>query len=209
MHDVLAHRISLLSVHAGALAYRTAQAESGQGRALSGAEVTGAVRVIRDSAHQALAELGEVLSVLRADQPDGDGRGAPQPMLADLPRLVEEARSAGQRVTLELDPALTNGRQPRPQDQRTVYRVVQEGLTNARKHAPDARVVVRVAGEPGTGLAVAVTNPLPVGVAAVEIPGAGAGLTGLAERVGLDGGTLDHGPVDGAFRLAARLPWQA
>jgi signal transduction histidine kinase len=207
MHDVLAHRISLLSVHAGALAYRTAQAESGHGRALSAPEVTGAVQVIRDSAHQALAELGEVLSVLRADQPDGGGRGAPQPLLADLPRLVEEARAAGQRVTLELDPALGNGRGPRPQEQRTVYRVVQEGLTNARKHAPDARVAVRVAGEPGTGLAVAVTNPLPVGVAAVEIPGAGAGLTGLAERVGLDGGTLEHGPVDGAFRLAAQLPW--
>ncbi|MGH3682780.1 MAG: sensor histidine kinase, partial [Natronosporangium sp.] len=66
---------------------------------------------------------------------------------------------------------------------------------------------VRVCGAPGSGLQVAVTNPLPLGVTAVEIPGAGAGLTGLAERVALDGGTLEHGAVDGTFRLAARLPW--
>lgn len=121
---------------------------------------------------------------------------------------MAEARAAGQSVTLELDPALA-GAPPRPQEQRTVYRVVQEGLTNARKHAPHAPVAVRVAGQPGSGLAVAVTNPLPAGLADAGIPGTGAGLAGLAERVALDGGTLRHGTVDGGFRLAVQLPWHA
>jgi signal transduction histidine kinase len=211
MHDVLAHRISLLSVHAGALAYRTAQAENGRGTPLAAAEVTEAIQVIRDSAHRALAELGEVLAVLRADEPGGraPGREAPLPLLADLPRLVEEARAAGQRVSMELDGVRSATPPPRTQEQRTAYRVVQEGLTNARKHAPDAPVEVRVGGAPGDGLAVTVTNPLPGAAAAAPIPGAGAGLAGLAERVALDGGTLEHGPVEGAFRLAARLPWRA
>jgi signal transduction histidine kinase len=212
MHDVLAHRISLLSVHAGALAYRTEQTEHGRGKPMAPAEVAEAILVIRDNAHQALTELGEVLAVLRADEPGdagaGVGRGAPQPLLSDLPRLVGEAQAAGQQVTMELDGVRTATPPPRTQEQRTAYRVIQEGLTNARKHAPDAPVTVRVAGSPGEGLAVTVTNPLPDRTAAVAIPGAGAGLAGLAERVALDGGTLEHGLYGGAFRLVARLPWR-
>lgn len=204
MHDVLAHRISLLSVHAGALAYRTAQAGAGAARGLTAEELAEAAQVIRDNAHLALTELGEVLSVLRGGDPEPAGR-TPPPLLSDLPRLAEEAVAAGQRVSLDLadlpEPA------PRPQEQRTVYRVVQEGLTNARKHAPGAPVAVRVAGDPGTGLEVTVTNPLPDGVVGPPVPGAGTGLTGLSERVALDGGTLDHGPAGGVFRLRARLPW--
>jgi signal transduction histidine kinase len=231
MHDVLAHRISLLSVHAGALAYRTAQTERGHGSPPAAGEVAEAVRVIRDNAHQALTELGEVLAVLRADEPD-DGRAAPLPLLTDLPRLVDEARAAGQSVTVDLDGIRSASLAPRAQEQRTAYRVVQEGLTNARKHAPDAPVAVRVVGAPGSGLDVTVTNPLPDRSGAVtasrprsgsrprddsggdgpgggvQIPGAGVGLAGLAERVTLDGGTLEHGPVDGTFRLAAHLPWR-
>lgn len=207
MHDVLAHRISLLSVHAGALAYRTAQTEQGRGSPLASAEVAEAVRVIRDNAHQALTELGEVLTVMRADELD-DGRAAPMPLLTDLPRLVDEARSAGQTITVDIDGVQAAEPPPRPQEQRTAYRVVQEGLTNARKHAPDAPVAVRVGGAPGDGLEVTVANPLPDRPSDGEIPGAGAGLTGLAERVALDGGTLEHGQVDGTFQLAARLPWR-
>jgi signal transduction histidine kinase len=207
MHDVLAHRISLLSVHAGALAYRTAQAEAGAGPALAAAEVADAVGVIRDNAHRALAELGEVLTVLRSgDAPDGTER--PPPRLADLPRLVAEARTAGQRVDVAGAEAVSVAAAPRPQVQRTAYRVVQEGLTNARKHAPGVAARVRLARADGDWLEVSVTNPLPAGGAAT-IPGTGAGLAGLAERVALDGGTLDHGAADGLFRLVARLPWQA
>ncbi|GAA1896481.1 histidine kinase [Streptomyces sodiiphilus] len=205
MHDVLAHRISLLSVHAGALAYRTGDA-AGSAAPLSGAEVHRSAQIIRDNAHQALEELREVLTVLRGT--GGElGSARPQVALADIAGLVEEARRSGQPVELEERCAAGAGGGPRPQVQRTAYRVVQEGLTNARKHAPGARVTVSVTGEPGTGLTVRVANPLPVGVTQAEIPGAGAGLTGLEERVGLDGGELEHGSTDGTFLLLARLPW--
>nr|WP_223830252.1 histidine kinase [Nocardiopsis quinghaiensis] len=212
MHDVVAHRMSLLSVHVGALAYRTERAEQGRAHPLDPAELGSAVRVIRDNAHQALEELGGILSVLRsADTVSGEdeehaGTAVPQPpVLADVTRLVEEAARAGQRVGHVLD--VPDGAEPPGQVRRTAYRVVQEGLTNTRKHAPGARVEVRISGGPGRDLEVSVANPLPVGTAPAEIPGAGAGLTGLSERVALDGGALAHGPSDGVFRLAATLPW--
>ncbi len=91
--------------------------------------------------------------------------------------------------------------------QRTVYRVVQEGLTNVRKHAPGARTTVEVSGAPGKGLEVVVVNALPVGRTGHEVPGTGAGLAGLTERVRLDGGSLEYGPEEGRFRLAVVLPW--
>lgn len=215
MHDVLAHRMSLLSVHAGALAYRVRRSEQGQAPPPTAEELGAAVGVIRDNAHRALDELGGVLAVLRAADtgPGEDGTGAregagtapPQPTLADLERLLREATGSGQRVSARLE--LPGDAVPGDRVGRSAYRVVQEGLTNARKHAPGARVEVRVQGGPGRALAVSVRNPLPVGVAAAEIPGAGAGLTGLAERVRLDGGTLTHGSRRGVFRLDAELPW--
>lgn len=219
MHDVLAHRISLLSVHAGALAYRTRRSDAGDGPELSSAEIADSAQVIRDNAHQALEELRDVLYVLRTDTQDG-GTPPPQPTMADLKSLVEEARAAGQSVDFRTDGTRetdetrettgTDTGSPRPQLQRTAYRVIQEGLTNARKHAPGSHVTVRVyTGDPRTEMTVEVSNPLPAGVSGTRIPGAGAGLTGLHERVELDGGTLRHGSDDGAFTLRARLPWHA
>jgi signal transduction histidine kinase len=93
---------------------------------------------------------------------------------------------------------------------RTAYRIVQEGLTNARKHAPAAAVEVRVTGEPGADLVLEVASRRAVGDAAPRepLPGSGTGLIGLAERVALGGGTLQHGPEDGGdFVLRATLPW--
>ena len=205
MHDVLAHRISLLSVHAGALAYRSRQHDTGSAPGLSTAEVAESARIIRDNAHQALEELHDVLRVLRAD----DGGTAPQPRMADLRRLAEEARAAGQPVDFHngLDGPAADAL--RPQLQRTAYRVVQEGLTNARKHAPGTHVAVRLTGTPGSALTVEVANPAPDQESAPRVPGAGAGLVGLAERVELDGGTLEHGRMGGVFTLRARLPWAA
>jgi signal transduction histidine kinase len=200
MHDVLAHRISLLSVHAGALAYRTSRPD---GPELSRAEVAASAQIIRDNGHQALEELQEVLRVLRAD----DQSTAPQPRMVDLPNLVDEARASGQSVAVRDEVGAADTL--RPNLQRTVYRVVQEGLTNARKHAPGAPVTVRLTGAPGDALIVEVGNPLPAHATPAHIPGAGAGLVGLAERVELDGGRLDHGSADGAFTLRARLPWPA
>ncbi|WP_203700377.1 sensor histidine kinase [Asanoa iriomotensis] len=205
MHDTLAHRISLISVHAGALAYRTAQAEAGAGRPLEAGDVGAAIDVIHGNARRALVELGDVLEVLRAGEEEPAG---PQPRIADIDRLVADAEAVGQRVsmTVECEPTETL----RAAVQRTVYRTVQEGLTNARKHAPGAKVEVRVAGAPGEGVVATVSNPLAPGSAPGNaIPGAGVGLAGLAERVALDGGTLEHGAERGCFRLVTRLPWPA
>lgn len=207
MHDVVAHRMSLLSVHAGALAYRTERSEAGEAEPLKPAEVGAAARVIRDNAHRVLDELSGILAVLRSGDLTGEDedQAVPQPLLTDVSRLVAEAVAAGERVTYTSD--LPEGVEPRDQVQRTAYRVVQEGLTNTRKHAPGAKVSVTVSGAPGHSLVVAVSNVLPVGKADQEIPGAGAGLAGLAERVHLDGGRLRHGPAHGRFRLTAVLPW--
>src|SRR5690606_11458592 len=140
------------------LGYQTDRARDGSGTPLDAAEVAEAVSVIRENADAAVAELGEVLDVLRWT--DADTR-APQPRLARLPALVEEARTAGQDVVFEPGDVLGHATDLRPQAQRTVYRVVQEGLTNARKHAPGMPATVRLAGAPGEELSVTVTNPLP------------------------------------------------
>jgi len=94
--------------------------------------------------------------------------------------------------------------------ERTAYRVVQEGLTNARKHAPGEPVQVVLDGRPGERLLIDIRNPLGDGHAAPPaITGSGTGLIGLTERIRLAGGKLDHQVTDGEFRLAARLPWPA
>jgi signal transduction histidine kinase len=196
MHDVLAHRISLVSLHAGALEYA---------RSSSPEEVARAAGVIRGAAHQALEDLREVIGVLREDS-GGDPPERPQPTLADLDALLEESRAAGMRV--RSGDRTAEGPVP-TSIARSAYRVVQEGLTNARKHAPGCAVEVAVSGSAGAGLTVEVRNPLPVGRAGTEIPGAGTGIVGLTERVGLAGGRLEHGPVDGQWRLRAWLPWPA
>jgi signal transduction histidine kinase len=203
MHDVLGHRLSLLSVHAGALEFRPdAPAE----------EVARAAKVIRENAHQALQDLREVIGVLRA--PVGE---LPQPTLADVRQLVAESGRAGMRVALREE---TSGAVP-DLTGRTAYRIVQEALTNARKHAPGTEVQVSLTGSPGAGLTVEVGNDAPTaapGPATASVPdpgpapdpGAGQGLVGLAERVALAGGRLEHGPTDeGGWRLAAWLPWPA
>jgi signal transduction histidine kinase len=205
MHDTLAHRISLISVHAGALAYRSAQAEAGAGRPLEAGDVGAAIEVIHGNARRALVELGDVLEVLRTDVGEAE---PPQPQIGDINRLVADAEAVGQRVSVTVECVPTETL--RAAVQRTVYRTVQEGLTNARKHAPGAKVEVTVTGAPGEGVVASVSNPLPAGTPPVStIPGAGVGLAGLAERVALDGGTLEHGPADGCFRLVTRLPWPA
>lgn len=196
MHDVLAHRISLLAVHAGALEVRRSAPE----------EERAAAGVIRQSAYAALEDLREVIRMLREDRTADADR--PQPVLADVPALVEQSRQAGMRVDLTGEPRGV----PDPIG-RHAYRIVQEGLTNARKHAPGALVRVRLSTveEDGRALAVEVINALPARVGAgAALPGAGSGLIGLRERVYLVGGRLEHGLTpDGRFRLYARLPWRA
>jgi signal transduction histidine kinase len=202
MHDVLAHRLTLLSLHAGAVELWPDAPPS---------EIARAAGVIRDTAHGALEDLREVIGVLRvgpADDLAGGGPERPQPTLVDLPVLIDASRQAGTRVVtewgvgdLEAVPDAVG---------RTAYRIVQEGLTNARKHAPHADVSVAVGGRAGDGLTVEVRNPWPSDAGTMTAMGAGMGLIGLAERTGLVGGRLEHGrSTSGEFRLWAWLPWPA
>ncbi len=193
MHDVLAHRMSLVSLHAGVLEVRTdARPE----------EVATAAGVIRANAHEALQELRAVIGVLRADVSGGPER--PQPGLPDIPELIEDAGATGMRVRYT-GPAL--GTRPSALAGRTAYRIVQEGLTNARKHAPGAAVQVLVDGGDGERLRVRITNPFPLPAARLDVPGAGLGLVGLSERVALAGGRFEYGPDADGFRVEAWLPW--
>lgn len=200
MHDVLAHRLSLLAVHAGALEFR-ADAPAG--------DVARAAAVVRATAHDALQELRDVVAVLRDDAPDNRDPAAagperPQPTLADLAGLLAEARSAGTRVRSSVG---LDGPGPGRAAGRAAYRIIQESLTNARKHVPESPVDIDVSGAPDTGLAVDVRTRLAVDRAADPVPGAGAGLIGLAERATLLGGRLSAGPAGGDFVVRAWLPW--
>jgi len=190
MHDVLGHRLSLLSVHAGALEYRPDAPPD---------DVARAAKVIRESAHQALQDLREVIGVLRA--PVGE---LPQPTFVDIRQLVAESDRAGMPVRLSEDVA---GPVPDAVG-RAAYRVVQEALTNARKHAPGARVEVRLSGAAGRELAIEVCNG--DGERGAAVPTAGQGLVGLSERIALARGRVEYGPTaTGGWRLAAWLPWPA
>ena len=197
MHDVLAHRISLLSLHAGALEFRPDAPPE---------EVARAAAVIRASAHQALEDLRAVIGVLR-DGPDGPEPEPPQPTLAALPGLLEESRAAGMRIQAKV--GLPDLAAVPDAIGRHALRIVQEALTNARKHATAAPVELRLDGAPGHGLTIEVRNPVPaLATAEPKIPGTGAGLLGLAERATLSGGRLEHGLDEhGQFRLHAWLPW--
>lgn len=195
MHDVLAHRISLVAMHAGALAYRSD---------LTQVETTQAADVIQQNAHQALVDLREILGVLRET---GSVQRAelPQPTLSDLESLIQDERAAGAHIRLSSEVALD---QVPATIGRNAFRLVQETLTNARKHAPHTTVDVRVDGEPGGTLRVEVRNPLRVGAVRSVVPGAGLGLIGLTERADLTGGGLEHFTTPtGDFVVRAWLPW--
>jgi signal transduction histidine kinase len=195
MHDVLAHRLSILSVHAGAL--------ENAGTAVP-REYVETAGVIRASARTALEELRQVIGLLREHE-DGPVPEPPQPTLEQIPDLVEESRSAGLSVHYREDvrvqvPAVVG---------RTAYRAVQEGLTNARKHGGGDRVDVTLDAAAGSPLVVELVSH---GSAApgngAALPGAGTGLVGLAERVELAGGEFESGPNEhGNFVLRATLPW--
>ncbi len=197
MHDVLAHRLSLLATFAGAMEYRPDASPE---------RLSQAAGVVRDGVHQALEELRDVISLLRDDDPATGEGNRPQPVLADVPRLVEESRGAGTEVLLR--EAVDDPAEAPPAVARTAYRVVQEGLTNARKHAVGQPVRVVLRGGPGAGLEVDVRNAL-AAERSVSAWSGGAGLVGLTERVHLAGGRLDHQTVDGEFRLHASIPWPA
>jgi len=194
MHDVLAHRISQISVLAGALGFR---------RDLTPEEIRAGAQQIQERSHEALEDLRAVLGVLRDDR-TGEPLNRPQPTYADLAGLVEEARDAG--LTVEFEDQVGDHAVPDVLG-RTVYRIVQEGMTNAHKHAPGSRLSVCVTGGPGEGLEVVLRNP--VGFARTLTPGAGLGLIGLSERADLHGGRLDYHREGGTWVVRGWIPWAA
>ncbi|MFJ9459469.1 sensor histidine kinase [Kitasatospora sp. NPDC101447] len=189
MHDVVSHQVSLISIQAGALQVSTTDP----------AAVTTA-RTIRELSVRTLDELRQMVGVLRGTGGVPDAPLAPQPRLADLPRLIEES---GLAADAELNP----GDRPWPEAvQRAAYRTVQEALTNITKYAPEAAVHVKVRAK-GRRLRVEVRNDAPPVHPAETLPGGGHGLVGLRERAQLLGGTLTAGPThDGGFEVRAELP---
>lgn len=192
MHDVLAHRISLVSMHAGVLAYRDN---------LSAEQTREIAQIIQENSAESLTELRAVLGTLRGS--GGSAPEKPQPTLADLPGLVADARAAGTDVTVRDE--LAAGEALPPLSGRHAYRIVQEALTNARKHAVGAPVTVSLSGGRGDGLEIEVSNPL---TTSGLLPGAGLGLVGIAERAQIAGGRCTAGPEEGRFVVRAWLPWQ-
>jgi signal transduction histidine kinase len=190
LHDVIGHEVTVIALQADAAAAALAKAPE---------RAAAPIEAIRRSAAEALAEMRRVVGMLRAAEEE-DLR--PQPGLDDVSELVEQSRAAGARVELTL----------RPPEQPThasvelaAYRLVQEALTNARRHAPGAPVDVRVVGDDGAVLVEVVNSS--AGVVPAPRVGSGFGLAGMRERVRMLGGRLDAGPTDaGGYALTARLP---
>ncbi|MGP3975011.1 sensor histidine kinase [Streptomyces sp. 8N114] len=216
MHDVLAHRLSLIALHTGVLATRKEALPE---------RVADRVGLLRTAATEALTDLRDVLGALRDPDTghDGDqycgadsgpacgdgarGGGAEGPALRDPADVVAEARAAGQRVTAVLDEAPARA----PAAHRlAVLRIVQEALTNARKHAPESAVRIAVGYGPPVTLVEAVNGTGPAS-GPLRLPPSGYGLVGLRERVEALGGELSAGPHEApggetCWRLVARIP---
>ncbi|MBB1259787.1 sensor histidine kinase [Streptomyces alkaliterrae] len=198
MHDSLGHQLTLIAVHTGALQVDPA---------LSGPQRE-AVGVLRDASVAAMRELREVVGLLKDDVGEEREAGSAHG-LDQLDGLVSASNQAGARAALS---RIGSPRPLAPAAEQAAYRIVQEGLTNAHKHAPGAAVEVVLRYEPDVVLVEVVNGPpAPGGSAAgpLSVSG-GRGLTGLAERARSAGGMLHHGPygADGGFRLTGVLPYE-
>jgi signal transduction histidine kinase len=192
MHDVVAHRMSLMVLHAGALEVSLPDAEAARQAAL-----------IRQTGREALEEVRQILGVLR--EQDGSPPLGPQPTLAELDGLIRQWREAGVEVSLVVE----GERRALPGTvERAAYRLVQEALTNVHRHAAGAAAAVRLS-YGAERLELVVHNARPPG--GRDTPpataGDGHGLLGLRERVTLLGGTMQAGPrLDGGFEVRASIP---
>ncbi|MFG1652596.1 sensor histidine kinase [Micromonospora sp. NPDC049275] len=195
LHDVVAHHMSLIAVQAETAPYRLTDVP---------APAAAEFAAIAGSARDALTDMRRLLGVLRSEATGP--QTAPQPDLGDLGAMVDVARRAGLPVTLDVDPSI-DGRVPAPVGL-AAYRIVQEGLANAARHAAGAavRVTVRTG---RSGLGVRVENS-PADARPATDGGPGHGLTGMRERATSLGGTFTAGPLpDGGYAVAAELPYEA
>lgn len=192
MHDVLAHRLSLIALHTGALAIRRDQLSAG---------VADRIDLLRRASTDALADLRDVLGALR--DPDTEANRSLAPPLRGLDELITAARNAGHHVDTDI---LGRADQAPAAHRLAVYRLVQESLTNARKHAPEAAISIRVNyGPPSTTVEVA--NSASGAHSSPDTVLSGLGLVGLRERVQALGGRLEAGPAGGdGWRVAASIP---
>jgi signal transduction histidine kinase len=192
LHDVVAHRVGLMVLHAGALEVSLTDPRAAEQAAL-----------VRQTGREALDELRQVVGVLR-DRDDGVPLD-PQPTLADLDRLAQQSRDAGMEVRLTVE----GERRRLPATvERAAYRLVQEALTNVHKHAANATTEVGVRyGRERLEVCVGNARPATEAVPGLAPTGGGHGLLGLRERVTLLGGTFQAGPrADGGFELSASIP---
>jgi signal transduction histidine kinase len=193
LHDVVAHHLSLIAVRADAAPYRLAGL-AGEARAEFGD--------LGETAREAMTEMRRLLGVLRTGQA---AEHAPQPQFADLPELIDAARDAGLAVELARHgpvstlPAAVGS---------CAFRIVQESLSNAGRHAPGAAISVGVKVEPSiVRLEISNGPPAPARNSTTAVNGRGHGLAGMRERVTLLGGAFSAGPTaDGGFVVAAELP---
>jgi signal transduction histidine kinase len=214
LHDVVTHHVSVIVIQAGA-ALRALDRRPADARQ--------AVEAIDGTARQALGDMRRMLGILGRAAPAGGTLGgegdaeagsdadlSPMPGLESLGALLDQVRAVGARVEL----SITGERRPLdPAIELSAYRIVQEALTNALRHAPGARIRVAVGYSPST-LEVRIDDDGPVDARPGEhhVPvggGSGHGLIGMRERVAVFGGTFEAGPVGRGFRVVARLPLAA
>ncbi len=200
MHDSLGHQLALIAVQTGALEVdRTLTDQQRE-----------AVGVLREASVAAMHELREVVGILRDGTPEEEQPGSR--VVSGIDRLVDAAVAAGMRVRLERS---GEARPLAPAADHAGYRVAQEGLTNAAKHAPGAPITVSLRYEPDALVVEVKNGPVPLGRRAAvgpppEAVSGGQGLTGLRERARLIGGMVFTGPAEGGgFRLAAVIPYDS
>ncbi len=202
MHDALAHRLSLVSLHAGALEYRTD---------LSPEQTRSTAGVVLENARLAASDLREVLGVLRDPEQANhtDLTRLASSALEDITLLVQDSGEAGCPVTLTMEQSVEAHLIELPAALRQhLHRVIQEGLTNVRKHAPGTPSTLQISGTPGTRLSIALSNRLSTATSQAEPSASGFGLVGLRERARIAGGELTTDVTDDVFTLRAWFPWE-
>lgn len=193
VHDVMGHRLSLLNLHAGALEAHSADDP----------RIAQSAQLVRESASAAMDDLRSLLGVLR--EPLGED-AAPVP-LSRLAEVVRESFGAGQPLNSSI--FISDADRADPALSRAVYRIVQELLTNARRHAPGEPVFLSVEGSPADGIVIDARNPYRGGWGSGG-GGTSRGLAGISERAELLGGRLTYGLDEGSavFRVHLELPWR-